>query len=413
MSFQEFLILRNHRPSSIDSILVLNGLAGKINGGTLKNEAFSFHQVWFELPGKTGEEIQDTAKKSVDQWPSVNVKILPPSETSVYLPPPAAANNWARGYHVEGERIIDQVMNVVDATVDKTESLQGFIITHSIGGGCGSLIVEKLREAYPKRKIFTFSVAPSALISDSATEAYNSILSLQKLKENADATILRDSEALFRIAQSKLKRSPNYMDVNHMTSLIMSSVTSSLRFHGTLNTDLGECLVNLVPFTGDHFLTASFAPMTPTKPDGIVRTEFADLAAETFSRNNFSAEIDFDAGVFLSACALFRGDISAKSVDEKVSEIRKSLKFASYVPTGIKIGIIDTAPEGFGSTGLALVNHTGISQVFKRRVEQFDIIFENEAYTHWYQNNCVSLERLEEARNVVADLAKSYDDGAA
>lgn len=329
---------------------------------------------------------------------------------------PGAANNWARGYHVEGERIIDQVMNVIDAAVDKTESLQGFIVTHSIGGGSGSgtgsLIVEKLREAYPKKKLFTFSVAPSALISDSATEAYNSILTLEKLKDNADATILLDNEALFRIAQSKLKRSPNYMDLNRMISLIMSSVTSSLRFAGTLNTDLGEFLVNLVPFPGNHFLTASFAPMTPTKPDGVVRTEFADLAMETFARDNFSAEIDYDSGVFLSACALFRGEVSAKEVDERMAEIRKSLNFASYVPTGIKIGITDRAPEGFGSTGLALVNHTGISQVFKRLVGQFDVMYENEAYTHWYENNGVPLQQLEDARNTVADLAKSYEDAA-
>ena len=80
---------------------------------------------------------------------------------------PGAANNWARGYNVEGERIIDQVMNVIDSQVEKTESLQGFIVAHSLGGGSGSgvgsLIVEKLREAYPKKKLFTFSVAPSAL----------------------------------------------------------------------------------------------------------------------------------------------------------------------------------------------------------------------------------------------------------
>ena len=327
---------------------------------------------------------------------------------------PGAANNWARGYQVEGERIIDQVMNVIDAQVDKTESLQGFLVSHSIGGGSGSgvgsLIVEKLREAYPKKKIFTFSVAPSALISDSAVEAYNAVLSLEKLKQNADATILLDNEALFRIAQSKLKRSPNYMDLNRMIALIMSSVTSSLRFNGTLNTDLGEFLVNLVPFPGNHFLTASFAPMTPEKPDGVVRMDFDDLVHETFAKDNFSAAIDYESGVFLSACALFRGEVSAKAVDERMSEVRKNLNFASYVPTGIKIGITDTAPEGFASSGLALVNHTGISQVFDRLVGHFDVMFEAEAYTHWYENNGVSREQMAAARETVADLAKSYKD---
>jgi hypothetical protein len=35
---------------------------------------------------------------------------------------PGAANNWARGYNVEGERVIDQIMNVIDSAVEKTKS---------------------------------------------------------------------------------------------------------------------------------------------------------------------------------------------------------------------------------------------------------------------------------------------------
>ena len=59
-------------------------------------------------------------------------------ESSIVRKIPGAANNWARGYNVEGERVIDQIMNVIDSAVEKTKSLQGFLITHSIGGGSGS-----------------------------------------------------------------------------------------------------------------------------------------------------------------------------------------------------------------------------------------------------------------------------------
>jgi hypothetical protein len=147
----------------------------------------------------------------------------------------------------------------------KDQVPQGFLLTHSIGGGSGSglgsLILERLRQAYPKKKIFTFSVAPSPVISDSAVEPYNAILTLQRILDNADAAVMLDNEALFRIAKAKLNRSPNYMDLNHIIALIMSSVTASLRFPGKLNTDLSEFVTNLVPFPGNHFLTASFAPM--------------------------------------------------------------------------------------------------------------------------------------------------------
>jgi tubulin beta len=329
---------------------------------------------------------------------------------------PGAANNWARGYNVEGERIIDQIMNVIDAAVEKTKSLQGFMMTHSIGGGSGSglgsLILERLRQAYPKKRIFTFSVVPSPLISDSAVEPYNAILTLQRIRDNADAAVLLDNEALFRIAKSKLHRSPNYMDLNHIIALIMSSVTASLRFPGKLNTDLSEYVTNLVPFPGNHFLTASFAPMRGPGQEGQVRINFPDVARETFSQDNFTAAIDWTNGVYLSACALFRGDVKAKEVEENMAAIRKSLNFASYVPTGIKMGVAETAPEGFASSGLALVNHTGIAAVFERLITNFDIMFDNHAYTHWYENNGVSRDMMAHARNTIVNLAQSYRDAS-
>ena len=337
-------------------------------------------------------------------------------ESSIVRKIPGAANNWARGYNVEGERIIDQIMNVIDAAVEKTKSLQGFLLTNSIGGGSGSglgsLILERLRQAYPKKKIFTFSVAPSPVISDSAVEPYNAILTLQRILDNADAAVLLDNEALFRIAKAKLNRSPNYMDLNHIIALIMSSVTASLRFPGKLNTDLSEFVTNLVPFPGNHFLTASFAPMRGPGQEGQVRINFPDVARETFSQDNFTAAIDWQNGVYLSACALFRGDVKAKEVEENMAAIRKTLNFASYVPTGVKLGVADTAPEGFASSGLALVNHTGIAAVFERLIANFDIMFDNHAYTHWYENAGVSRDMMATARNTIANLAKSYRDAS-
>lgn len=335
-------------------------------------------------------------------------------ESCIVRKVPGAANNWARGYNVEGERVIDQIMNVIDAAVEKTKGLQGFLITHSIGGGSGSglgsLILERLRVAYPKKRIFTFSVVPSPLISDSAVEPYNAILTLQRILDNADSAVILDNEALFRIAKSKLNRSPNYMDLNHIIALIMSSVTASLRFPGKLNTDLSEFVTNLVPFPGNHFLTASFAPMRTLGQEGQVRINFPDLARETFSEDNFTAAIDWVNGVYLSACALFRGDVRAREVEENMAAIRKDLNFASYVPTGVKLGYAETAPEGFASSGLALVNHTGIAAVFERLVGQFDIMFDNHAYTHWYEASGVSRDMMKHARDRVAELAQSYRD---
>ena len=325
---------------------------------------------------------------------------------------PGAANNWARGHNTEGGQFIDQLMAIVEKSVEKTQSLQGFIITHSIGGGTGSgfgsLIIEKLKEKYPRKKIFTFSVFPSPLISDSVVEPYNSILSMNVLKNFADEVVVLDNHALYDIATKKLKRSATYNDLNEIIALVMSSITASLRFHGKLNTDLGEFLVNLVPFPTNHFLMASFAPLMSDDDSGYMKLDIKSMTAEIFNENNFCAAAELDKGVYLSTVALFRGSVSAQEVDQNLAEIRKTLKYASYVPTGMKIGMIDVAPPKLDKSGLALVNHTSISQIFDRILDQFNVMFDNNAFVHWYEAEGLTKDEIANARDSVAELSESY-----
>merc|ERR1719271_880109 len=98
-----------------------------------------------------------------------------------------AGNNWAEGY----------------------DCLQGFQITHSLGGGTGAgmgtLLISKIREEYPDRVMLTFSVVPSPKVSDTVVEPYNATLSVHQLVENADECMCLDNEALYDICFRTLK----------------------------------------------------------------------------------------------------------------------------------------------------------------------------------------------------------------
>ncbi|XP_042470762.1 tubulin gamma-2 chain-like isoform X1 [Zingiber officinale] len=48
-----------------------------------------------------------------------------------------AWNNWASGYH-QGEQVVDDIMDMVDREADGKDSLEGFVLCHSISGGTGS-----------------------------------------------------------------------------------------------------------------------------------------------------------------------------------------------------------------------------------------------------------------------------------
>ena len=76
-----------------------------------------------------------------------------------------AGNNWAKGHYTEGAELVDSVLDVVRKESESCDCLQGFQLTHSLGGGTGSgmgtLLISKIREEYPDRIMNTYSVVPS------------------------------------------------------------------------------------------------------------------------------------------------------------------------------------------------------------------------------------------------------------
>jgi len=76
-----------------------------------------------------------------------------------------AGNNWAKGHYTEGAELVDSVLDVVRKETENCDCVQGFQLTHSLGGGTGSgmgtLLISKIREEYPDRIMNSFSVVPS------------------------------------------------------------------------------------------------------------------------------------------------------------------------------------------------------------------------------------------------------------
>ena len=143
-------------------------------------------------------------------------------------------NNWAKGHYTEGAELIDQVLDVGRREAESCDTLQGFQITQSLGGGTGSgmgtLLISKLREEYPDRMMLTYSVYPSPKVSDTVVEPYNTLLSIHQLIENADEVVVLDNEALYDICFRLLKmKSPTFDALNQLVANGMSGITSCVR----------------------------------------------------------------------------------------------------------------------------------------------------------------------------------------
>lgn len=301
-----------------------------------------------------------------------------------------AGNNWAKGHYTEGAELVEQVLEVVRKETEGSDCLQGFQLTHSLGGGTGSgmgtLLLSKIREEYPDRIMTTYSVVPSPKVSNTVVEPYNATLSMHQLIENCDQTFCFDNEALYGIYFRTLKQSsPSYADLNHLVSLTMSGVTTSLRFPGQLNSDLRKLAVNMVPFPRLHFFMPGFAPLTPRGSAAYRVLSVAELTAQMFDGRNMMAAADPSRGRYLTAACMFRGQMSMKEVDQQMLSVQNkfSNNFVEWIPNNVKVAVCDVPPKGLKMSGTFVGNSTAIQEIFARIKEQFMAMYRKKAFLHW------------------------------
>lgn len=66
-----------------------------------------------------------------------------------------AGNNWASGFS-QGEKLQEEVFDIIDREADGSDSLEGFVLCHSIAGGTGSGKGSFIIEHFLKQRYWTF-----------------------------------------------------------------------------------------------------------------------------------------------------------------------------------------------------------------------------------------------------------------
>jgi len=328
-----------------------------------------------------------------------------------------AGNNWAKGHYTEGAELIEEALDVVRKEVENCDCPQGFQICHSLGGGTGSgmgtLVLLKLRDAYPDRILATFSVYPSPKVSDTVVEPYNAVLSTHQLLENADETFIIDNEALYNISHNVLKQNaPTYADLNYLISCVMAGVTASLRFPGKLNGDLRKLGVNLVPFPRLHFFLIAQAPLQSKDNQAYQLVNVQELTNQSFSPRNFFSNVKPDDGKYMTASLIFRGPMSTQEVDENV-EKRQSANsddFVEWIPNNMKTSVVEVPPKDAQQSCTFIANTTALKGIFQRLATQFGAMYKRKAFLHWYKGEGMDEMEFQEADKNVRDLITEYQD---
>jgi len=336
-----------------------------------------------------------------------------------------AANNFARGHYTVGKELIDVVLDKIRKLADQCQGLQGFIIFHAVGGGTGSglgaLLLERLSVDYGKKSKLGFTVYPSPQVSTAIVEPYNTVLSTHALLEHTDVDVILDNEAIYDICKRALNLTkPTYTNLNRLISQVVSTLTCSIRFEGSLNVDINEFQTNLVPYPRIHFMACSYAPVIPSEKAGHETSSVSEITSACFEPGNMFTKFDPRTGKYIACCVIFRGDVVPKDVNAAVALIKtkKTVQFVDWCPTGFKSGVNGSVPTVVPGGDLArlkrsvtmITNNTGIVELFMRTDEKFDLMYAKRAFVHWYVGEGMEEGEFSEAREDLAALEKDYEE---
>merc|ERR1719460_3377270 len=273
-----------------------------------------------------------------------------------------AGNNWAKGYS-SAEKVQEEIFEMIDREADGSDSLEGFVLIHSIAGGTGSgmgsYLLEHISDRYPKKLIQTYSVFPllSTETSDVVVQPYNSVLTLKRLTLNADCVVVLDNTALNRIAVDRLHiQNPTFAQTNSLVSTVMAASTTTLRYPGYMNNDLVGLIANLVPTPRCHFLMTGYTPLSldagPREAGNLVRkTTVLDVMRRLLQTKNVMVSAharskETSASRYISILNIIQGEVDPTQVHKSLQRIRerKLAQFIEWGPASIQVALSRKSP---------------------------------------------------------------------
>jgi len=340
-----------------------------------------------------------------------------------------AGNNWAHGNAVYGPQYREAITESVRRTVEFCDSLQSFFLLHSLGGGTGSglgsYVMQLLSDEFQDVYRFSAPIIPSAQ-DDVVTSPYNSILTLNALTEYADCVIPMENQALFdittKIAEAKgAKKGTAVTDVtlpggktpmpwdqmNQIAAHVLGNLTSGMRFEGSLNVDLNEITMNLVPFPRLHFLIPSLAPLCSFSDVNFEPRSLDQMFNDCFHRDFQLIKANPRASKYLAIGLLVRGDVHIAEANRNINRLQKDVDMIHWNQEGFKVGLCGTPPPGQKHAILGLSNNTCFKETLGAIHGRFNKLYRRKAHLHHY-TEFIEESDVTDASEGISSLIEEY-----
>ncbi|OAL48962.1 tubulin nucleotide-binding domain-like protein [Pyrenochaeta sp. DS3sAY3a] len=393
-------------------------------GGDRKDVFFYQSDDTRYIPRAILLDLEPRVLNSIQQSSYKN--IYNPENFYIHKDGTGAGNNWGMGYSM-GEQVHEDILDMIDREADGSDSLEGFMMLHSIAGGTGSglgsYMLERLNDRFPKKLIQTYSVFPNTQDGDIVVQPYNSLLSMRRLTQNADSVVVLDNGALSKIAADRLHvMNPSFEQTNQLVSTVMSASTTTLRYPGYMHNDLVGIVASLIPTPRCHFLMTSYTPFSGENVEQaktVRKTTVLDVMRRLLQpKNRMVSTNPTKKSCYMSILNIIQGEADPSDVHKSLMRIRER-RLATFIPWGpasIQVALTKKSPYVTSShrvSGLMLANHTGIATLFKRIVAQYSTLRKRNAFLESYKREAPfkdGLGEFDEAKEVVQGLIEEYEE---
>ncbi|GLD98520.1 hypothetical protein PINS_up007217 [Pythium insidiosum] len=175
-------------------------------------------------------------------------------------------------------------------------------------------------------------------------------------------------------------------EMNNIVARLLTNLTSSMRFEGSLNVDLNEITTNLVPYPKLHFLLSSMSPMFTTASVDPRRQprHLSQVFTDAFAPDHQLIRANPRSSVYLACGLLLRGNVEVSDINANIQRLQSMVRMIHWNQEGFKVGLCSVPPIGQTSSLLCLSNNCCIRGTFERMRDRFRKLYSRRAHMHHY-----------------------------
>lgn len=329
-----------------------------------------------------------------------------------------AGNAWASGYYQGGEAK-EAFLDILQREAENADALEGFMLTHSIGGGTGaglgSRSLEILADNFNRKLIQTYSVFPVEGESNVVVEPYNAVLTLSRLVEYTNLVTVIDNKALNQIAGTLGANKLSFPVLNGLIARIMCAASAPVRYYSSIYPKFRHIFTSLARHPPLHFVEPAYFPFVlPGNPCRALKTTPSDVLTRLLKPSSLMLSAPSsgnEAYKMLSGMAILQGEnINYEQLSATALEKSKGL-FPAWSGVHLHASICPPPPyqtRDFKVSGLLLANHSRILSVADEITRTYDLLYKKQAYIGQYEKQygqdfvaemCTSREKVEIFKN--------------